>query len=429
MTTQQIARWYFLASGCFWSSLISVHGFLVLTAKDHFGLSPESVTFPLILVHLAVVLLEVPTGAVADSWSRARSAGVGQLLVALSLAFLPTLKNTSGHQMTAGLFVFAVLFAAGWSFFSGSLKGLVSQHIRENEPSLMPWFVKTSSACNNVGILCVTLFYPVMYGLHWKLVWYSSSGLAFLSLLLSLPLIRFERQGGERQKRVKPWESIHAAFLSFKNSPRLVSLSLVSVILFSLATTFESTLQTHAAAVAGFDGTKDAASWRDFITPAWFAWFFLSLGSLSASWFDFGRIFLGRFQRFDQGRISLVVIAAVISAYALLAHLGLQDFLKSIFLGPVSFSIGWLITLLRNENASELQSAIVDGKVTSTVLSINSLSQDLLSAVFLGIFALLQTGAVGIPWSWALLSVGTVVAVSWITERNLRPEIKTEAAL
>lgn len=426
MRTRQIARWYFLASGCFWSSLISVHGFLVLTAKDKLSLSPENVTIPMILLHLAVVALEVPTGAIADSWSRSKSAALGQLLVAFSLCFLPFLDVTKGAETTAGLIGFAILFATGWSLFSGSLKGLISQHIREHDPELMSWFVKSNSAWNNSFILAVTILYPILYALHWKLVWFTAATLALFSLILSLPLVRFEKASTESTNRVGPIQSFKTALISFRQTPQLMSLSLISIILFSLATTFESTLQTHASSVAGVNGFEKNSTIENLLTPAWFAWFFLTLGSLAATKFDFRKSTLLRIDENFRSKALMTCVILLFSFYALISSYEQAQWLKSMILAIAALTAGWLITIARNDNAAQLQSAITHGRVTSTVFSINSLFQDLVSSIFLSFFLLPQSVRAGVPWSWSAIATLSALAVILLLDKVSKKVDKKE---
>lgn len=426
MTSRQLAHCYFLVSGCFWASLISVHGFLVVTAQDHLGLPQGMATVPLIVVHCAVVALEIPTGALADSWSRARSAAAGQVLVALSLLSIPFLGDSRGAATSFGIVAFAGVFATGWALFSGSLKGLVSKHIRENDPDLMPWFVRMGSGWNNAAILVVTILYPVLYGLQWRAVWFAAGGLAFCSLLFSLPLVRHERTT-TTSSRSSAFASLRMGLNSFVISPRLLEFSLVSVVLFALATTFESTLQAHAATLAEKESAlvgTPASPWR-FLDFAWFAWFFLTVGSLLATrWSLKDFTAMKALSEASRTLTGLGLVTALLMACALIPLFESGSSIHSVIFAGLSFALGWLLTALRNDNSAQLQSAIVEGQVTSTVMSINSLFQDLLSAAFLGVFMLPFISRAGYPPGWVVLGIFSIIAVFIVPSLVARTRIR-----
>lgn len=156
---RNLAKLYFASSALFWAAIISVHGFLVVTATEQFGLSSDRAVVPMILVHFAIVAMEIPTGILADTWRRTFAAVAGQLLVSAILMLVPLFPqhNTSERAaLTPYWLGFAISFAIGWALFSGATKGFVSQLIRENEPNLMHWFVRMNSGWNNASILFVT---------------------------------------------------------------------------------------------------------------------------------------------------------------------------------------------------------------------------------------------------------------------------------
>ena len=411
MSTKTLCTWYFLASGCFWTSLISVHGFLALTAQQHFGLPASQATLPLIILHVSVVLLEIPTGIIADSWSRSKCALAGQACVAISLLSVPLIPVLASKFPYFGILVFSLLFASGWSLFSGSLKGLVSNHIRTSQPELMPWFVKQSSLVNNLFILSGTILYPVAYSSSWQLVWLLSGAFALGSIVFTIPLVLSEKKGENLAKRA-PFGNLRQAFASFHLNPRLLWLSFASVILFAFATSFESTLQAHAT-------TEILAKWTKLqespiLKLAWLAWFCHTLGSIAASKLTFSSLGMS-------SRGAMLPLAGMSLATTLIAaYLGVFESSRSptftaTCLIALSVFLGWFVTLVRNENAVELQLEIKDAASTSTVLSINSLMQDLVASLFLAMFTVRVVGVNGYPLAWLFICGISTMAIAFST--------------
>lgn len=144
---------------------------------------------PLLALSAAVLVMEVPTGVLADRWGRKRSVITGGVLTALGWALVPASVSLSGPlQLLGGCGAF-LLAGAGMTMVSGAQEAwVVDNLVAENRMDLVDrYFARARSFASLGGIgagslaLVILLTASVHRGLL-DLLWY----VAALGLLLAV---------------------------------------------------------------------------------------------------------------------------------------------------------------------------------------------------------------------------------------------------
>jgi len=115
MTLPRLRAVYFTLIGLYWFSTALVASLYVLFLMAR-GLDLATVGVWSGINALTVILLEIPTGGLADTWGRGRTFAAANIVTALSLALMVAGPGT------AVLFFGAALFGAGRALSSGSLE-------------------------------------------------------------------------------------------------------------------------------------------------------------------------------------------------------------------------------------------------------------------------------------------------------------------
>ncbi len=114
MIVRKIRTIYYLLTGAFWFSTALLVPLYILYLMER-GLNLGQIGLWAGANTAAVILLEIPTGGLADSWGRGRTYSTANLIIACSLLLMVLIPGT------AVLYIGAAIFGAGRALSSGSL--------------------------------------------------------------------------------------------------------------------------------------------------------------------------------------------------------------------------------------------------------------------------------------------------------------------
>ncbi len=90
---------------------------------------PEWAVFSLFVESAVILLLEIPTGVVADRWGRKRSVIIGGIMYALSLALIPYAVSHSGISQLWAVSLCFALAGLGQTLVSGAQEAWVVDNL------------------------------------------------------------------------------------------------------------------------------------------------------------------------------------------------------------------------------------------------------------------------------------------------------------
>ncbi len=178
------------------------------------GFSLMDVSLLMMFWALPVVILELPTGFLADFWSKKKMMVIGMILKALG--FLLWLVN--------GSFLFAVLGFFCWavqeSFCSGSRQALLYEAVTHENVHIS--YEKAAGICGMIemaGIALAMISGSILYAYSPSLTLLASSGAALISALIGLSLKEYKNE----EKRTEGMKNFFKSIFNLvKSKPALI---------------------------------------------------------------------------------------------------------------------------------------------------------------------------------------------------------------
>lgn len=349
------------------------------------GMNPLQLVLVGTVLEGTIFLFEVPTGMVADTYSRRLSIIIGLFLWGAAFLIEGSFPNV------AAILFAQVVMGLGWTFNSGALEAWIADEVGEEQ--IGPLFLRASQVGRlaqlsaivaSVGIASIQLNVPILLG-----------GVGFLALAIYMvfsmpetgfrPMHREEREGFGAMKA-----TFQAGTRVMRASPLLITFVVLSVFV--------------GASSEGMDRLSEAHFLKSFTFP--------ELGRLQpVVWFgiiDIGLIFLGLLStRVIQKRVDTnnhVQVARVLFVFNVLQILGILGFALA---GSFGFALVayWGMRLFRNI-ASPLYSTwlvqSIDSRVRATVLSMTN-QADAIGQV---------AGGPGIGWIGTVISIRAALVMS-----------------
>lgn len=127
ITKSRVRITYYILGGLFWFSTAMITALYVLFLMDR-GMNLAQVGIWAGVSTVTVILLEVPTGGLADTWGRARTFSLANVIIAMSILLM-----TFGPGLSS-LYFGASLFGLGRALSSGSLDAWFIDALRTADP-------------------------------------------------------------------------------------------------------------------------------------------------------------------------------------------------------------------------------------------------------------------------------------------------------
>jgi DHA1 family quinolone resistance protein-like MFS transporter len=127
MKKPQIRITYYVLTGLFWFSTAMISALYVLFLIEK-GMNLAHVGIWAGVNTITVILMEVPTGGLADAWGRGRTYSLANIVISISIlimAFVPGLPS---------LYIGAALFGTGRALSSGSIEAWFIDALRAADP-------------------------------------------------------------------------------------------------------------------------------------------------------------------------------------------------------------------------------------------------------------------------------------------------------
>lgn len=228
------------------------------------GLSPFQLVLVGTVLETVFFLGEIPTGVVADVYSRRLSIVIGIVLMGLSFTLegsIPRFVAVLGAQVVLGI---------GWTFISGATEAWITDEVGEEQVGMV--FLRGTQidrACAIAGILLSTAFgllasvqLPVFLG-----------GVGFIALGGLLALIMPERHfhrtpSSERSTWHQMGDTLRAGARLTRNSPVVRTLVLVSLVSGLASEAFDRLWRVHVLRDYAFPalfGSRSPALWFGLI--------------------------------------------------------------------------------------------------------------------------------------------------------------------
>lgn len=145
------------------TALASVVMFTAYTAYyvQVIGLNPLQLVLVGTVLETTVMLFEIPTGIVADSYSRRLSVIIGIFtlgtgyLVSGALPYLKPLLSSRGLSLFAGLLLGEMIVGIGWTFISGALDAWITDEIGEDRVGQL--FLKANQNGQTISLVGIPL--------------------------------------------------------------------------------------------------------------------------------------------------------------------------------------------------------------------------------------------------------------------------------
>ena len=409
LTLTQLRRRYFIITSLFWFATVLPTAILVLFAQAR-GLDLLQVGFVFGAYTLTIVLLEVPTGGLADTVGRKRVT-----LIAIGVTVAAQLMLVSAFSFPQFL-AFAVLGGAGRALISGAPEA---------------WFVDGLKAANDdidiqPHLAQAEVFSTISLALATLLGGFLPDWFAFLPLAeeallppLGVPILAsalcFCVLGGvvvALMREVRPeggssGESGTTGLLTLLREAFALSVKSRTILLILLASVF-----------GGFVTSGLETFWQPFFKSL--------LGEREGNTYLFGIIFAGSFALASLGSLASIWLSrvlgqryALVAAVAEVGQLGFVILLAVQTNALVAASLFWLVYFSRGALASP-QATLLNNEVSdekrSSMLSIRSFVFALggfLGSVSLGYLA--DTFSIRVAWSVAgaslLIAVGCYFAI------------------
>ena len=192
------------------------------------GLTKEQVTVFLSLTTLATIFLEIPTGYIADRFSRKLSVGLGYLFNAIG-HFLLIFLGSFWQLLLVGLF-----FALNRSLISGAMEALIYDNLVDTTDKKS--FVRLSSRGASVSFvsgMVATLIGSYMFAVNRELPFIAT---AFVNLLLALLIMWFKeaKRTNEVTKNISTFDGIKEII----KSKSIIYLVLLNVLVSGISSFF-----------------------------------------------------------------------------------------------------------------------------------------------------------------------------------------------
>jgi DHA3 family tetracycline resistance protein-like MFS transporter len=221
--------------------------------------------FQLILIgtvlELTVFLFEVPTGIVADLYSRRRSVIIGMLLIGLGFALEGALP------IFAFMLMAQVIWGLGATFESGAVEAWISDETSEKEAAgLFLRATQISSLVSFVGIGLSVVLGSLYLGLPMIV-----GGIGYLLLAVFL-IFKMPEEHFQPSRNVNHnlWQNISESFKAglnvAKRKPQLYTLFIITAILGASSETFDRLNEAHLIADIGMPSLFSPAIWFGLIS-------------------------------------------------------------------------------------------------------------------------------------------------------------------
>ena len=213
------------------------------------------------VLELTVFLFEVPTGIVADLYSRRRSVIIGMLLIGLGFILEGALP------IFALMLLAQVIWGLGATFESGAIEAWISDETSEQEAADL--FLRATQIANLVAFLGIGL--SVALGSFYLGLPMIVGGVGYLLLALFLmfkmPEAHFQPS---RNVNHNLWQNISESFRAglnvAKRKPQLYTLFIITAILGASSETFDRLSEAHFIADIGMPGMFSPAIWFGLIS-------------------------------------------------------------------------------------------------------------------------------------------------------------------
>ncbi len=145
------------------TSLASVVMFTTYTAYyvQVIGLNPLQLVLVGTVLETTVMFFEIPTGIVADSYSRRLSVIIGVFTLGIgylsngALPYLKPLLSSWGLSLFAGLLLGEMIVGIGWTFISGALNAWITDEVGEGKVG--PLFLRANQIGQAIALIGIPL--------------------------------------------------------------------------------------------------------------------------------------------------------------------------------------------------------------------------------------------------------------------------------
>ena len=228
--------------------------FLVLVLE-----SPEWAIVPLLVEGIAVFLLEIPTGIVADRFGRKRSVILGDLLSAFAWALVPLAITFSGIAQLVAVCACFALEGLGQALVSGADEAWVVDRLdaAKREDLVDRYYGRQKSLASLGGVisggLALTLLYCSETSLAvLSLLWFVAAAGHALSALLLLPIPEAPMGEDEELRGLGFWQRGLTGFRAiWRIGPLLAFFAVMAIV--SLATSITGDAFELSLLTRGFD--------------------------------------------------------------------------------------------------------------------------------------------------------------------------------
>ncbi len=227
----------------FFIGLIFWYGIEKLFLTKYLFLGPSAIAYIVIVYGLIQVFLNIPTGALADRWSRK-----GMVIVSLVILFISTYILGASHSLTQYL-----IGTFGWGIYlvciTGTLESILYDSLKQEKlASTYKKIYGRSQAIFMIGIFLSSSasgFIANLYGIRWAyyLTLISVSLAIFVSFLLTEPEFH------KKQISNKVISHMIEAVTLIRGSRMLIQIVLMSTVLFLIQTTYYEYAQLFYIAI------------------------------------------------------------------------------------------------------------------------------------------------------------------------------------
>lgn len=351
------------------------------------------------VLELTVFLFEVPTGIVADLYSRRRSVIIGMLLIGLGFLL------EGAVPVFAFMLLAQVIWGLGATFESGAIDAWITDETSEKEAAdLFLQGAQISSLVSffgiglSVALASLYLGLPLMVG-----------GLGYLLLALFL-LVKMPENHfhPDRDANHNLWQNMKTSFGAglnlAKRKPQLYTLFIITAILGASSETFDRLNEAHFIADIGMPG---------IFSPA--VWFGLISGGSSL-------IILVLIQRLrnrvdTQSHLAVTRVLLIINVLLTVAIIGF-GLAGNFVLALVCFMASTMLRSLNGPLYRAWLNQALEPQTRATVMSMNA-QMDALGQIIGGPLLGLIARAYGMPLSFVLAGL-ILMPASWLYLRIRR---------
>jgi MFS family permease len=216
----------------FFIGFIFWYGIEKLFLSKYLHLGASAIAYIIIVYGLTQIFLNIPTGALADRWSRK-----GMIIVSLVILFFSSYILGTSHSLTQYL-----IGTFGWGIYlvciTGTLESLLYDSLKQqNLTSSYKKIFGRSQAIFMIGILISSIasgFISNLYGIRWA--YYLTLVSVLIALIISLFLSEPEFHKSQTSNKVVA--HMLEAVLMIKKSSALVQIVIMSTMLFLVQTAY-----------------------------------------------------------------------------------------------------------------------------------------------------------------------------------------------